>query len=189
MPNPTVSQIARFLSRLFHPLNIIALTALSLNSHVHQNYLLGVRDTLILVLCLAPGLVYFAIQKRKSQKVRYTQVVFPLFLLGLGATFTIYTLLGNPPTILQGVIISLLVGIGATLIEKQWDMSNHAWVPMSCAALWLPFSLTITLLLLVVGLITGLARLPLRQHTLLQVFVGWLYGFTATYLLVVLILK
>lgn len=189
MTDSFVARLAHGLSLLFHPLILIGITAIALNIQAHHNIPLGLRDTLIFVLCLMPGLIYLALQKRKKQPVNYGYRVLPLLLVGLVATFGIYWFLKTPLQILQGVFIALIIGIGATIIERRWDMSNHAWVPMSCAAMWFPFSTYIAFGCVVIGLVAGLARLPIRQHSLVQVIGGWIYGFGVTFTLVNLILR
>jgi hypothetical protein len=179
-------RVAQLISTLFHPLVLIlALTAL-IGGQIRSSAILGVRDALILALCLLPGLLYLFIAKRNGQSVRYHQIVLPLMLTGLVVAFFIYTSLGTPSIALRGLAIALVVGVGATIIDRFWDMSFHASIAMSCAALLIPFSLYQMVVVALIGIIVGIARLPIKQHTIPQVVAGWLYGFGVTAVLVII---
>lgn len=54
---------------------------------------------------------------------------------------------------------------------------------MICAALFLPIDPSFVLSFAILGMIAGFSRLPLGWHTPQQVIAGWIYGLSATSLL------
>jgi membrane-associated phospholipid phosphatase len=179
-------RIAHAVSILFHPLVLILMLTVLISGQVRSSAILGVRDALILALCLLPGFLYLLVAKRQNQSVRYHRVVLPLMLVGLVISFFIYRSIGTPNIALRGLAIALVVGMGATVIDRFWNMSFHASIAMSCAALLIPFSLYQMVVIAIIGIVVGIARLPIKQHTIPQVVAGWLYGFGATAVLVIL---
>jgi hypothetical protein len=183
---PALLRIAYTISILFHPLVLILTLTALIGSQVRSSAILGVRDALILALCLLPGLLYLLVAKRNGQPVHYHRVVLPLMLVGLVVSFFIYRYIGTPNTALRGLAIALVVGVGATIIDRFWDMSFHASIAMSCAALLIPFSFYQMVVTAIIGIVVGVARLPIKQHTIPQVVAGWIYGFGVTMVLVIL---
>ncbi len=57
---------------------------------------------------------------------------------------------------------------------------------MGCVALLIPISPPIATCISVLAILAGLARLPIHEHTLVQVLAGWLYGFGVTTTLLII---
>jgi membrane-associated phospholipid phosphatase len=161
------------------------ISAIILNIVIQNSIVLGLRDTVILICCLIPGIIHFATGGNKTKK-RFITLL--LMLSGLVTLLAAYYLIDTPPTTLKGLVISIIVGSGAIIIDRFWDMSFHASISMSCAALFIPFSTAIMLIVGSLSIIVGLARLPIKQHTPIQVIAGWVYGYGLTSVLVFLLL-
>jgi membrane-associated phospholipid phosphatase len=185
-----IHRIAHFVSYLLHPailmLTTIALLSYSAGSASWQIAL----DVVIIMLGITPGLAYIIIKTRRGETTHYhlllkeeRYIVFPIMIAGLVASLALSYALGRPAIINQGIIWGLIVGTGAAIINRFWKISLHAAVGGGCAALLLPVSLPLMSFVLILAIISGLARLPIRHHTVAQVIIGWLYGFGLTAIL------
>lgn len=182
-----LDRIAHQISLLFHPAVIMVLAAIFLSSYVRQDAKLVVVDIVILLGSILPGLIYIYIKARRGDFSHYhlllkqeRRIVFPILLAGLVGAFVLYLLIGAPPLLIRGMVAGILGGAGAAIISRFWKISIHAAVAMGCAALFLPVSIPLMFGFVALGLIAGLARLPIKHHTPAQVVVGWLYGFGLT---------
>lgn len=106
-----------------------------------------------------------------------------LVIAGFAATLLMDGLLGVPRIALVSLVIGMIAGAGATIINRFWDMSFHAATSAGCAALFVAISWPLTMGLMFLSLVVGLARLPMKHHTLPHVVGGWIYGFGCTILL------
>ena len=154
----------------------------------HAGYAL--LDALILIAGLLPGLGYIAWLVRRGAVSHphllfkeERRIVLPLLLLGLVAVLGVYQLIDAPRALRDGMLIGIIEGSIVIIITRFWKISLHAMTGMTCAALFVPIQGWIALGIVVLALITGLARLPVRHHTLAQVVAGWLYGFGMTVVL------
>jgi hypothetical protein len=130
----------------------------------------GLFYTGIFLLSLMPGLfVYIRLKRSKVQHRRYDLL---LFTGGFALTVIVYFILDAPPQLIQAFVIGIVGAIGIIVINRWWDISLHAAIPAGCAALFLPISLPIASVLGVISLAVGLARIPIKQHTLPQVVYG-----------------
>lgn len=183
-------QGAHFLSYLFHPAVLLLVTMGVLSATQQSTSSRALLDIVILLLGLLPGLAYIAwkvchgaVSHPHLLLKEERRVVLPLFLLGFVGSLLIYFLSGAAEFIIEGIAIGLLEGVGLTIITRFWKISFHAAVSMACAAFLLPSSFWASLSMALVALITGIARLPIKHHTLEQVAGGWIYGFSVTLLL------
>ncbi len=180
-----LQQLAQLTSRVAHPINSVCLTLLIINSAAQGNVLLGLIDTSILLLGLLPGIMYL-VSTRHSPTPKRKYVAIYLLLLGVTATIGVYIMGTTSAMQIRSLTVGILGGIGITLIHRYWNISFHAATSMGCVALLLPISLPIAAAIGILAILAGLARLPIHEHTLLQVFAGWLYGFGVTMTLLVL---
>ncbi len=185
-----VPRVAYFLSSILHPAVALLVAAALLSAGERRSLGLTVLDLGILAAGILPGLAYIFVRTRRGafsnyhlllKEERYT--VFPILLLGLAGTYVIYHLLDAPSGLVRATLLGLLGGLGASVINRFWKISIHAAVPMGCSALFLPEDPSLALGLAAMALIAGLARLPIKHHSVAQVAGGWLYGFGVTYLL------
>jgi hypothetical protein len=186
----SLQRAAHLLSYLLHPLILMILTIIFLSLLSGSPPIWAAFDVLILVAGLVPGLVYVFVRTRNGQFSHYhlllkeeRYVVFPIMLAGLIGVLVTYTGLDRPSTLVQGVVLGLIVGAGAAMINRFWKISIHAGVGAGCAALLLPVSFPLSALMLSLALISGTARLPIKHHTPAQIVFGWCYGLGLTVVL------
>jgi membrane-associated phospholipid phosphatase len=178
-------QFAQLISRVAHPINIICLTLLIINSAAQGNALLGLIDTTILLLGLLPAILYL-VTTRHTPTANQKYVAICLLLLGVAATIGIYAAGTRSVTQIRSLAVGIIGGIGITLIHRYWNISFHAATSMGCVALLIPISPPIASCIGILAVLAGLARLPIHEHTLFQVLAGWLYGFGVTAMLLIL---
>ncbi len=189
MRQACVQSVAVVLSALLHPLVFVGIASLAVLSTIEGQVALGLRDVLVFWLSLCPGLAYLIAMKRARRALAYSAVFLPLLLGGIGVTGLIYAAVGAPPRALGVIGTTFCVTLGATWINRRWNMSFHASLSMSCAVLVEPFVPLLSVLLAVLSVLVGLARLPIRQHTPAQVSAGWIYGLSVTGSLLGLVLR
>jgi membrane-associated phospholipid phosphatase len=171
------------------------LTVILISGRSRNNFVLTIADVGILVVGLLPGLLHIYLKTRRGDFGHYhlllkeeRRVVLPLLFAGMVASFVLYILTQAPSIMLRGMVVGLLAGVGAMAISRFWKISLHAAVAMGCAALFIPISWTILLVIGSLGIIVGASRLVVKHHTPAQVIGGWIYGFGITSLLVRLLL-
>ena len=184
---PWMVRFAHLLSYVLHPAVLLLVTMGLLSATQQTSATVPIRDTLILLAGLLPGLIYIVIQVRRGTVGHVhlllkeeRRVVLPLFLLGFVGSLGLYWLVGAAQFIVDGVLIGIIEGVILTLITRVWKISFHAAVSMTCAAFLLPSSPLLASLMALLALITGLARLPIGHHTLAHVVAGWVFGFGVT---------
>lgn len=184
---PWMVRFAHLLSYVLHPAVLLLVTMGLLSATQQTSATVPIRDTLILLAGLLPGLIYIVIQVRRGTVGHVhlllkeeRRVVLPLFLLGFVGSLGLYWLVGAAQFIVDGLLIGIIEGVILTLITRVWKISFHAAVSMTCAAFLLPSSPLLASLMALLALITGLARLPIGHHTLAHVVAGWVFGFGVT---------
>jgi membrane-associated phospholipid phosphatase len=100
-----------------------------------------------------------------------------ILLAGVGTASVVYMLMGAEATQIRSLYVGIVPGVGIILLHRCWNISLHAATATACVALVLPLSSLVATFLSIPAIAVGLARLPLRQHTLPQVLAGWAYGF------------
>jgi membrane-associated phospholipid phosphatase len=182
-----LDQTAHRISLFFHPAVVMILTAILLSNYVRGNPGWVLIDMAILIAGILPGLIYIYVKTKRGDFGHYhlllkeeRRAVFPILIVGLIGSFALYFLIGTPLLMLRGMVAGIVGGVGAAIINRYWKISIHAAVTMGCAALFLPVSIPFMLGFMALGVIVGLARLPIKHHTPGQVIVGWLYGFFFT---------
>jgi len=188
--HPLLIRAAHWLSYALHPAVLLLLTMALVSPSAQVGAGRTLLDVGILLLGLLPGLGYIAWKVRRGAVSHphlllkeERRVVLPLFLLGFVGSLLLYRLSGAAEFITAGMAIGLLEGVILTVITRFWKISFHACVSMACAAFLLPSSAGLAALMAAAAVITGVARLPIKHHTLSQVAAGWLFGFTMTLVL------
>jgi hypothetical protein len=192
-PTPLMLRAAHWLSYALHPAVLLLLTMALVSPSGQSGAGRAPLDVGILLLGLLPGLGYIAWKVRRGAVSHphlllkeERRVVLPLFLLGFAGSLLLYWLSGAPAFIATGMAIGLLEGAALTVITRFWKISFHACVSMTCAAFLLPSSATLAALMGLAALVAGVARLPIKHHTLAQVVAGWAFGFGVTLALLTL---
>lgn len=180
--------VAQVTSKVLHPLVMMGLTSVLMGALTNRTVMQGILYTTVLAVCLLPGTIcYVAAQNNPAQTPRRYRMELMLLLTGFAATLLIYSVLGVPRIALVSLVIGMIAGAGATIINRFWDISFHAATSAGCAALFVAISWPTTMGLMFLSLLVGLARLPIKQHSLPQVVGGWIYGFGCTAILVFLL--
>ncbi len=186
-----VQRLSMQLSYWLHPA-VVLLASMWLASYLQRRSVgLALLDTLVIMGGLAPGLGYLAWQVRRGAVSHphllfkeERRIVLPLLVLGIAGAWLIYWLIDAPTAIIVGMQIGVIEGVLVVAITRYWKISLHAMTAMTCAALFIPVAPIWTLVIALVGIVTGLARIPIRHHTVGQVLGGWLYGFGMTVALI-----
>lgn len=182
--------IAQVTSKVLHPLVMMGLTSVLMGVLTNRTALQGVVYTTVLAVCLLPGTIRYVAAQKNPAGIRHRyRMELMLLIAGFAATLLIYGMLGVPRIALVSLVIGIIAGAGATIINRFWDMSFHAATSAGCAALFVAISWPVTMGLMFLSLLVGLARLPIKQHSLPQVVGGWIYGFGCTAMLVFLLAR
>jgi membrane-associated phospholipid phosphatase len=189
-------RVSHALGYILHPAVLMVFAILLLSARLRHNALLTLMDMGILVAGLFPGLLYVYVKTRRGDFGHYhlllkeeRRIVLPLVFVGLVGSFVLYALTGAPAIMMRCEVVGLVVGAGAIIISRFWKISLHATIAMGCAALFIPISPTILVVMAVLGILVGISRLVVKHHTLAQVIGGWLYGFGVTGILVWLLVS
>lgn len=188
--NDTLYKISHTLSYMLHPMLLMLLTMMLVSYLAGSSWGFVFLDLLILAAGLAPGMGYIIWKTRRGDFSHYHLLlkeerftVFPLMIVGLLGSVAAYYFLGRPVQFIEGGVVGIIGGIGAAVINRFWKMSIHAGVAAGCVGLLWFISLPWAAVMGLLALLSGLARIPIKHHTPLQVLVGWLYGFGLTVLL------
>lgn len=180
--------VAQITSKVLHPLVMMGLTSVLMGVLTNRTAVQGVLSTTVLAVCLLPGTIYYVVAQKNPAAVRHRyRMELMLLIAGFAATLLIYSVLGVPRIALVSLVIGIIAGAGATIINRFWDISFHAATSAGCAALFVAISWPATIALIFLSILVGLARLPIKQHSLPQVIGGWIYGFGCTAMLVLLL--
>jgi membrane-associated phospholipid phosphatase len=183
-------KVAHVISRLLHPFVMMGLTSVLMGLLTQRTLEQGTLYTAILALCLLPGILWYsAVRTNRLKPSHPYRVELLLLLVGFAATLLIYNLIGVPRIALLSLVVGIIAGAGATIINRVWDISFHAATSAGCAALFVVISWPATVGLAILSLVVGLARLPIKQHSLAQVVGGWIYGFGCTTILMLLLTR
>jgi membrane-associated phospholipid phosphatase len=188
-----LEKISNVLSYILHPVLLMVATAMVISIHIRHDIFLMLFDVAIVACGLLPGTVFIYLKKRRGDfghyhllLIRERSIVLPILLAGLAAALAVFYLTRAPTGITSSMTIALLGGIGITIISRFWKISLHAAIAMGCAALLLSISVYYALAACILSLLVGVSRLIVRQHTVIQVVAGWMFGLVAARVLVVL---
>lgn len=188
-------RLASVLSYVLHPAVLMLATVVLISSQMRSSLVLTLMDLIILLAGLLPGLLYIYVRTKRGKFSHYhlllkeeRRIVLPLLLLGMVASFVLFVVAKAPSIMLREMVIGLLAGAGAVVISLFWKISLHSAVAAGCAALFVPFSWSMVVILLFLALLVGVLRLVVRHHTPAQVIGGLLYGFGISSLLVYLLI-
>lgn len=188
-----LTRTAFLVSRILHPAVLLVVATFLLGVVTQSSLSRAFLTTGIFVLGLLPGLLYharavgFRQGKTYHDDPHYHHFVLPLFLVGLLGVAALYWIVGVHPQQIVFLMILITSVTGGIVINRFSKMSFHAAVSMSCALIFLPFSWVLVAVGVACSLLAGLSRLPLRRHSWLQVVAGWIYGASATTLLLLLV--
>lgn len=188
-----LTRTAFVVSHILHPAVLLVVAIFLLGVVTQSSLGLAILATGIFVLGLLPGLLYharavgFRQGKTYHDDPHYHRFVLPLFLGGLLMVAMLYWVVGVHPQQIIFLMILITTITGGIVINRFSKMSFHAAVSMSCALIFLPFSWTLVAVGAACSLLVGLSRLPLRRHSWAQVVAGWIYGASATALLLLLV--
>lgn len=116
-----------------------------------------------------------------------------LTVLGYATCLTIMTRL-NVPMFIRGIVLTALVSqIICVIVNAWWKVSTHMVGMGGLVGALIAFSMLfyfnpvfLLCILLILSGMLGTARIILRQHTLAQVFVGFLIGFVCALVFVMI---
>lgn len=183
-------KVAHVTSRLLHPFVMMGLTSVLMGVVTQRTLAQGMLYTAILAVCLLPGILWYgAVHTNRLKTSHQYRGELILLIAGFAATLVIYSLIGVPRIALLSLVIGIVAGAGATIINRFWDISLHAATSAGCAALFVAISWPATIGLAILSVLVGLARLPIKQHSLAQVVGGWMYGFGCTAILILLLTR
>ena len=180
-------KFATIASYILHPAVLMLATVTAYSSLIRPSLLAVLTDIGILLLGLFPGLLYIFVQTKRGVFTSYhlvikeqRRVTLILLLIGLLISFLLYRSIGVPAMMADGMAIALIGGIIIALITWFWKISFHAAVAMGCSALFIAVSIPYMVIFFVLALLSGIVRIPVKHHTPMQVFGGWVYGFGIT---------
>ncbi|KPL80616.1 hypothetical protein [Herpetosiphon geysericola] len=182
-----MTKFATITSYVLHPAVLMLATVVAYSSLIRPSLHAVLLDVGILLLGLFPGLLYLILQTKRGVFTSYhlvikeqRRVTLLLLLAGLLVSFLLYRMIGVPAMMTDGMAIALIGGIIIALITWFWKISFHAAVAMGCSALFLAVSLPYMLIFFGLGILSGIVRIPVKDHTPMQVLGGWVYGFGVT---------
>ena len=180
-------KIADALSYILHPAIIMLLTLALISNSLHHNPAQVMLDIIILGIGLFPGLLYIYLKTKRGDFGHYhlllkqeRRIALPLLVAGMIVSLTLYTFIRTSSTLFNDILIAIAGGIGVTIISRYWKISLHASVSMGAAALLMPISLLLSTVMIMLSIIAGVSRLIVKQHTVTQVIIGWIYGYGVT---------
>jgi hypothetical protein len=166
---------------MFHPTLMIALGFFLIGVHANQSVAVALIDMALFVIGAIPALAYHYAARRQVrdhvQVRQYHRITMLLVVTGLALTFGALLLRAAPADELWRLAIIMLAIVGGIAVNRVTQMSFHASMSMIGAGALIGISWGVVALFAAVSIAVGLARLPLRQHTLGQVVLGWAYGF------------
>ncbi|OFX58690.1 MAG: hypothetical protein A2046_10225, partial [Bacteroidetes bacterium GWA2_30_7] len=190
-----IKKIANIVSLIFHPLlgptygMLFLFNSGSYFSFIPNEaklivYLITFIGTFVLPLTFMPFFLYKKIIKNLTLSVRRERVI-PLLITALAFYFTYFTISQLPiPTYMNKFFLfSTIIVIISLLITIKWKISNHLVGLGSFTGFviftGIKFDLDISNFLIILFLVSGFtasARLYLKAHSNLQVYVGFLTG-------------
>ena len=190
-----IKTTANIISLLFHPLlgptygMLFLLNSGSYFSFIPNDaklivYLITFIGTFVLPLTFMPFFLYKKIIKNITMNVRKERII-PLLITSLAFYFTYFTISRLPiPTFMNKFFLySSIIVLISLLITLKWKISTHLIGLGSFTGFVLytgiKYGLDISNFLILVFLISGItasARLYLKAHTNLQVYIGFLTG-------------
>jgi hypothetical protein len=159
-------------SKYLHPLMFVNISSWIVNLYIYHNPLRALLNPTILLVLLLPGVFYIKREKARRNGVYNRGIAFITIMFGFFGAILIYILTRTPDVIIYNAVIAFVVIMIAMIINRfWWDISFHSAIPMCCVALLVPVSGGAALFVGLFALLVGLSRIPIRQHTVHQLFV------------------
>jgi membrane-associated phospholipid phosphatase len=180
------------ISAIIHPGIVSIFSFATIATIAHGSIKWGIIDSLIFLAGITPAWAWHfrALHRKKTldyyQVEGYHKIILPLTFSGLLAVFLIYLAINVPSLVIQSFIALFITMTILIIINRFWKISLHAATTMICAALFIPISSTVVIVMMCLSVLTGLSRLQLKVHSPRQVAAGWLYGFGFASILVIL---
>lgn len=195
-----LQHLANFISLLAHPLLILTYTIIfffnsdhylgAINPDIKKTiYSIFLILTFVLPALFIPILYFFGIIANFSFKNR-KEKLFPLLTVAIMYSLAWYFMnrVFMPPILLNIVLSSLITIIAIGIITIFWDISAHAtgtgallgFLFYMSIIMKLQVLFAILIAILLAGLI-GSARLYLKKHNQLQIYLGYLLGFISVF--------
>ena len=183
--------LGRLLSQIFHPIVLNITTFVIVGSFALDNYRIGLKwaGICILLLVLQPTL-FFLVRLRQGaygdEDISVRQQRNELYLFGLGwvlvATITL-VLMGAPRPFVAVMVCALTMGLFGSVVNLFWKISVHSASIATTATVALLYLRTLGIVLWLLALAVGWARVRTGNHTPLQVLAG--FGSAAAIVLLV----
>jgi membrane-associated phospholipid phosphatase len=177
-----MDQIAKWLSRVFHPF-LVSVVTLILVIYLDGTIMLeAVKWTIIgFGIVILPLTLYLAINVRRGRysdwSISIREQRYGIYLLaGLCFIILVFTFIwaGAPPIALACLYAALAtVSLSALINRLATKVSLHAVALAGCAAALFWVSTSLGIFLAIAALSVGWARVQLHHHTLVQVLLGW----------------
>jgi membrane-associated phospholipid phosphatase len=175
-------EAAQLISHIFHPmlLSIFSIYLVGLYAADHWFYGLG-WATFCTVLQVVPPTIFFGIRMRQGiysdedvsvREQRNELYLFSFVTLLVGTL--IMVLLGAPAGLVAFLLSGVIANLLAWCINLFWKVSIHSASVASCATVATIYVLPLGVVMWIIALAVGWARVYTHNHTVLQVVVGLL---------------
>lgn len=182
--------LARLISQIFHPLTLSTFTLVLVGCFSHVRWWIGILWALLTVLIqVVPAALFFLIRLNQGAysdddvSVREQRNELYLFtILASLVSLTLLVLLHAPQSFVAIVCAGIILGVINWQINVFWKISAHAsalGLSATIATIYVP---PLGIVLWGCAPIVGWARVKTRNHTVLQVLVG--FGLSSVILLV-----
>lgn len=178
---PRYTRVAKWLSWMFHPFVIIIPTMIISMYATTNDWLTALGWTAVCVgFVVVPASLYI---RRKVKRNEYTDADVSVrehrssiyLFMGIAELLCFITLVvfGAPKILIACFIAAILTLAMGALINTRTKVSAHMAGMGGCTAVLFYLSPLLGLFMLIASLATGWARIYLKQHTLMQVLIGW----------------
>ncbi|MCD6290558.1 MAG: hypothetical protein J7M34_08645 [Anaerolineae bacterium] len=188
------SPLARWLSCLFHPFVVVVPTMLAMLYHSTSSVMAALQWTALCVgFVIVPGVLCLWWKLRRGEyadadvSVRWQRQGIYLFgticlILCLATLLT----LDAPLVLVRSLCAAILAALIGVSINRLWKISAHMAAMGGCGMalfwVWAGARLYIGVLVALISLAIGWARVSTGNHTTGQVIAGWLVGSVAVVL-------
>ncbi|MBM3130608.1 MAG: hypothetical protein FJ009_18510 [Chloroflexi bacterium] len=173
--------LAQALSWIFHPF-VISVPTLWYSAYAMTHDAVGAAQwtAFFFLIVILPAIVFIARRVRSGAytdvDVSVRQQRFGIYFFGGGCFIlglVLYILLGAPRILIACLLAAVVALAMGTLVTTRTKASAHAGVTAGCAAVLFFVSVPLGVFVSLAALTVGWARIHLRQHTPVQVILGW----------------
>lgn len=174
-------KLAQAISWIFHPF-VIVIPTMIISMYATTGDFVGAVgwSALCVGFVIAPAILYL---RRKLKRKEYTDVDvsvrehrFGIYAFaGACELLCLATLIifGAPKILIACFFAAILTLVIGTVLNTQTKVSAHMSAMGGCTAVLFYFSPILGILMVVASIATAWSRIYLKQHTLLQIVVGW----------------